>query len=778
MGEFAIGQPVTRTEDPRLLRGGGRYVDDITLPNTAYGFVLRTAHAHARVKSIDTSAAKAAPGVIAVLTDEDWRALRWNDLPGAEMALKRRDGSPIYKPPYPPMAREMVRYAGDPVAFVIAETAAQAADAAELVEVDYDPLPAIIDTGSALEPGKQLVWPDAPNNICYVWLGGDKAATDAAFSKADHVVKYKAVVNRVTAATMEPRAALSHYDVAADRLTVYTTMQRAFAYRAQIAAMLNIPESKVRVVGTDIGGSFGMKSALFNEVALTILGTFATKRPVKWTSTRSEAFLGDAHARDHIYDMELALDKTGKFLGLRSKNTVNVGAYLQTGGETSAIGNIGTLAGVYVFPAIHVDVTTVFSHTNPMRPYRGNGRGEAAYAIERLVDHAADQLKIDPVELRRMNMIPPSAMPYKTGLVFTYDSGDFANAMDETLKMADYAGFEKRRAEAKARGKLAGIGVSFTIERSAAAGFEGAEIRFDRAGTVTLLTGAINQGQGHATSFTQVLCDRLGVAPEDVHYISGDTDAVTYGEGTGGSRSAAIGGSAVYLAAGKVLDKARKLAAHLLEVSESEIDFDEGVFKSRKTNQTLTIKEVAKAASQPNKLPKDMEPGLLGQAVYNNPKENFPNGCHICELEIDQDLGTVEITRYTVVDDVGTVINPLLLKGQIKGGVAQGIGQLLLEDIKYDPENGQLLTGSFMDYAMPRAHHLPNFEIKSHPTATKTNPIGVKGAGEAGCVGAMPAVGNALVDALSVYGVTSIEMPATPEVIWRTIKNAKAGKAA
>ncbi len=772
MGEFAIGQPVTRTEDPRLLRGGGSYADDIVMPNTAYGFVVRSAHAHANVGQIDIAAAQSAPGVIAVLTDADWQKLGWKDLPSAEMPLKRRDGSPIYKPPYPPMARGKVRWVGDPVAFVIAETAAQAADAAEMIEVDYEPLPALVDTETASDEGQIQVWPDAPNNICYVWQGGDKAAADDAFAKAERVIKYKAVVNRVTAATMEPRAAISHYDVAADRYTIHTTLQRAFVYRAQVAAMIGVPESKIRIVATDIGGSFGMKSALFNEVALTVLGTRITGRPVKWTGTRSESFLGDAQARDHIYDMELALANSGKFLGLRSKNTVNVGSYLQTGGETSAIGNVGTLAGVYQFPAIHVDVTTVFTHTNSMRPYRGNGRGEAAYAIERLIDVAADELGIDPVELRRINMIPPEAMPYKTGLVFTYDCGDFANAMDETLRMADYAGFEARRSEARKRGKLAGIGVSFTIERSAAAGFEGAEIRFDRAGTVTLLTGAINQGQGHATTFTQILCDRLGVAPQDVHYISGDTDAVAYGEGTGGSRSAAIGGSAVLLAADKVITKATKIAAHLLEVDD--IEFADGVFSSRKTNRTLTIKDVAKAASSPNRLPPDTEPGLLGSAVYQHPKENFPNGCHVCEVEIDEELGTVEIVRYTVVDDVGTVINPLLLKGQIKGGVVQGIGQLLLEDIKFDAESGQLLTGSFMDYAMPRAHHLPNFEIKSHPTATKTNPLGVKGAGEAGCVGAMPAVGNAVVDALSVFGIREMPMPATAERIWQAITAAKA----
>ena len=771
MGEFAIGQGVKRTEDPRLLRGGGRYVDDMTLPNTAYGVVLRSEHAHARIKSIDTAAAKKAPGVIAVLTDADWRAQGWADLPGPEMALKRRDGSPMAKTGYPAMARGVVRWVGDPVAFVVAETAGEAADALELIEVDYEPLPAVTGTEAAIAPGAPQVWPEAANNILYVWQGGDKAAADAAFAKADRTIKYKAVINRVTAATMEPRASLAHFDVAADRYTVYTTLQRAFVYRAQIADMIKVPESMIRVVATDIGGSFGMKSALFNETALTILATKVTGRPVKWTATRSESFLGDAMARDHVYELELAVAKDGKFLGLRGKSTVNVGAYVQTGGETSAIGNIGTLAGVYVFPAIHIDVTTVFSHTNPMRPYRGNGRGEAAYAIERLVDVAADELKMDPGDLRRINMIPPDKIPYKTGLVFTYDSGDFATAMDTCLKMAEYAGFESRRAEAKKRGKLAGIGISFSIERSAAAGVEGAEVRFDRSGTVTLLTGAINQGQGHATTFTQVLCDRLGVDPKDVHYISGDTDMVNYGEGTGGSRSAALAGSAVHLASAKIIDKAKKIAAHMLEVDDVELE--EGVFKSRKTNRTMTIKEVAKAASNPAKLPKDMEPGLYASAVYNNPKENFPNGCHVCELEIDEELGSVEVTRYTVVDDVGTVLNPLLLKGQIKGGVAQGLGQILLEDIKFDPESGQLLTGSFMDYAMPRAHHFPHMEIKSQPTPTKTNPLGVKGAGEAGCVGAMPAVGNAVVDALSSLGVRDVPMPATAERIWQILKSAR-----
>ncbi len=776
MGEFGIGQGVPRWEDPRLLRGGGRYVDDVTLPGTAYGAVLRSAYAHARILSIDTSAALASPGVIAVLTDDDWQRLGWGLLPGAELPLKRRDGSPIFKPPYAPLARGVVRWVGEAVAFVIAESVGQAYDALELIAVDYEPLPAVVDTATALDPGQPVVWPDAGDNHCYHWTGGDAAGTEAAFAAADHVVRHRAVVNRVTAAAMEPRAALSHYDPAADRITVYATIQRAFQYRWQIADIMGIPESKVRVVATDVGGGFGMKTALYTETTLTLLGTMVTGRPVKWTATRSDSFLGDAHARDHIYDVELALDKSGRFMGLRSKSVVNVGAYVQAGGEASAIANIGSIAGVYVFPAIAAEATTVFTHTNPMRAYRGNGRGEAAYAIERTIDLAADTLGFDPIELRRQNMIAPEQMPYKTGLVFTYDAGDFANAMDKALEMADYAGFPARRAEAKSRGKLAGIGISYSIERSAAAGFEGAEIRFDRNGSVQLLTGAINQGQGHATTFTQVLVDRLGVDPADVHYISGDTDAVQFGEGSYGSRSAALAGSAIHLASIKIVEKATKIAAHILKVDD--VAFEEGVFKSRKTNETLTMKDIARAAWTAGKVPKGVEPGLAAHAAYDNPKENFPNGCHVVEVEIDEDLGTVEMTRYVVVDDVGTVINPLLLKGQIMGGVAQGVGQLLLEDIRFDPESGQLQTGSFMDYAMPRAHHFCHMDIKSHPTPTATNPLGVKGAGEAGCVGAMPAVGNALVDALSVLGVKDVPMPATPERLWRIIQDAKRGQAA
>ncbi len=773
MGEFALGQPVPRFEDPRLVRGGGRYVDDVALPGMAFGYVLRSPHAHARIRAIRTDAAKAAPGVLAVLTGADWQASGFGDLP-VPGGFRRRDGGGMYRPPYPGLVRDRVRWVGDYVAFVVAETALQAADAAELIEVDYEPLPAVTSTAEASSPGAPRVWDDCPDNICFVYAAGDKAATDAAFAQARHVVRQRIVINRVTAATMEPRTCVGQYDAAADRYTIHTTLQRAHAFRSELAKyVLKVPESKVHVIAGDIGGSFGMKSAVYNEVALVLLASRLLGRPVKWTSTRSEAFLSDAQGRDNVSDAELALDAEGHFLGLRVKTLAAVGAYLQSA-MPACTGNIGSLAGVYRTPAIFAEVTAVFTNTNPIRPYRGNGRPEAAYVIERLVDLAADELRIDPAEIRRRNMIPPQAMPFKTGLTFTYDSGEFEKSMDLALRLADAAGFEKRRAEARRRGKLRGMGMSNTIERAAAPGFEGAEIRFDRSGAVTLFSGTVTQGQGHETIFKQLVCDRFGLDPDEVHYVQGDTDEVFFGEGTGGSRSATIGGSAFLAATDKIIAKAKLIAAHLLGVAPGDVTFDDGVFSSKATNRTLTIKEIAREAANPAKLPRDMEPGLVATAVYRAEAENYPNGCHICELEIDPETGTVEILRYSVVDDVGTVLNPLLLHGQIVGGVAQGIGQMLMEDIRFEAGSGQLLTGSFMDYAMPRAEDLSAVHVESNPVPTKTNPLGVKGAGEAGCVGALPAVANALVDALSVLGIRHVEMPATPERIWRAIRAAEA----
>ena len=768
MGEFAIGQGVSRFEDPRLIRGGGRYTDDIKLAGMTHGVVLRSPYAHAKIKSIDIKAAKAAPGVLAVLTAADVKAAGYGDLP-VPGGLKRRDSSQMYKARYPILAEDRVRWVGDYVAFVVAETVAQAQDAAELIQVDYEELPAVTSTAEAPKPGAPCVWDDCPDNICFVELiGDDKAAVDAAFSRASHIVRHRFVINRVTAATMEPRGAVGDYNAADGRYMIYTPMQRPHPTRTELAKVLKVPESKIRIVTGDTGGSFGMKTPIFNETPLVLLASKLTGRPVKWISTRTEAFLSDAQARDNVTEAELALDSEGHFLALRVKTFAAIGAYLQHSMPAFVL-NAGTLAGVYRTPAIHVDITAVFSNTNPMRPYRGNGRPEAAYVIERMVDLAAAEMKMDPAELRRRNYVPPSAMPFKTGLTFTYDSGEFEKNMDLALELSDRKGLKARKAEARKRGKLLGFGMSNTIERAGAPSTEGAEVRFDRSGSLILFSGSNSQGQGHETVFKQLVCDRLGLDPRETQYIQGDTDQVFYGEGTGGSRSATLAGSAFHLATEKVVTKARAIAAYMLKVDESDLKFDEGVFSTNKTNRTLSVKEIATAAHDMSNLPKGMEPGLFATAVYIAPVNNYPNGCHICELEIDRDTGKVDITRYSVVDDFGTVLNPLLLHGQVHGGIAQGAGQALMEDIHFD-DAGQLVTASFMDYAMPHAHDFCDMEVESNPVPTKTNPLGVKGAGEAGCVGALPAVANALVDALSKFGVTHIEMPATPERIWRAMQ--------
>jgi carbon-monoxide dehydrogenase large subunit len=767
MGEFAIGQGVSRFEDPRLIRGGGRYTDDIKLPGMVHAVVLRSPYAHAKIKSIDSTAAKAAPGVLAVLTAADVSAAGYGDLP-VPGNLKRRDGSPMYKARYPILAEDRVRWVGDYIAFVVAETLAQAQDASELIQVDYEELPAVTSTAAAPKAGAPRVWDDCPDNICFVELIGDKAAVETAVSRASHIVRHRFVINRVTAATMEPRGAVGDYNAADGRYTIYTPMQRPHPTRTELAKVLKVPESKIRIITGDTGGSFGMKTPIFNETPLVLLASKLTGRPVKWISTRTEAFLSDAQARDNVTEAELALDSEGYFLALRVKTFAAIGAYLQHSMPAFVL-NAGTLAGVYRTPAIHVDITAVFSNTNPMRPYRGNGRPEAAFVIERMVDLAAAEMKIDPAELRRRNYVPPSAMPFKTGLTFTYDSGEFEKNMDLALELSDRKGLKARKADARKRGKLLGFGISNTIERAGAPSTEGAEVRFDRSGSLILFSGSNSQGQGHETIFKQLVCDRLGLNPYEAQYIQGDTDQVFYGEGTGGSRSATLAGSAFHLATEKVVTKARAIAAHMLKVEESDLKFDEGVFSTNKTNRTLSVKEIATAAHDVANLPKGMETGLFATAVYNAPVNNYPNGCHTCELEIDRETGKVDITRYSVVDDFGTVLNPLLLHGQVHGGIAQGAGQALMEDIHFD-SSGQLVTASFMDYAMPHAHDFCAMQVESNPVPTKTNPLGVKGAGEAGCVGALPAVTNALVDALSEFGVDHIEMPATTERIWRAMQ--------
>jgi carbon-monoxide dehydrogenase large subunit len=766
MGEFAIGQGVPRFEDPRLVRGGGRYVDDVQIPGVAYGVVLRSPHGHARINSIDTAAAKTAPGVLAIITGADWTKAGLGDLP-SHGGLKRRDGSPMFKPRYTVLAETHTRWVGDPVAFIVAETAAQALDAAELVQVDYEELPAATSTADAVKPGAARVYDECPDNISFTELIGDKSACDAGFAKAMHVVKHRFVINRVTAVTMEPRATIGHFTSGDGRYTVYTPTQRPHGFRAELAGVLKVPEGAVHIITGDTGGSFGMKTPVFNETPLACYTSKLTGRPVKWISTRTEAFLSDAQARDNVTDAELALDKDGHFLALRVTTLAAAGAYLQPNMPAYFL-NAGTLAGTYRTPAIFVDTSGVFTNTNPVRPYRGNGRPEAAFIIERMVEVAAKELKIDSTELRRRNYISPKDMPFKTGLTFTYDCGEFEKNMDLAMELAGFAGFAKRRKESRKHNKLRGIGLSNTIERAAAPGTEGAEIRFDKSGTVTLFCGSNNQGQGHETVFKQIVADKLGIHPDDIRYVAGDTDQVFYGEGTGGSRSATMGGSASLRATEKVIEKATAIAAHALKVDIGDVKFNDGVFSSSKTNRTMTIKEVAADAQLPAKIPATMEPGLVATAVHKTPVNNYPNGCHICEVEIDIDTGVAAVVRYNVVDDVGTVLNPMLLHGQIQGGIAQGVGQALMEDIRFDA-GGQMVTASFMDYAMPRAHNLCAMEVEANPVPTKTNPLGTKGAGEAGCVGALPAVVNAVVNALEEYGVKHIEMPATAERIWRAI---------
>ncbi len=770
MGEFAVGQGVSRFEDPRLVRGAGHYTDDVQIPGMAYGVVLRAQHAHAKILSIDTAAAKASPGVLAVITGADWKAAGLGDLP-SHSGLKRPGGAPMHKPRYTVLAEDRVRWVGDPVAFIVANTQAQALDAAEKIAVDYQELPAVVSTAEALKPGSAKVYDDCPDNISFMEPIGDKAAVEAGFAKAAHVVKHRFVVNRVTAVTMEPRGAVGRFDRGDGRYIIHTPTQRPHGFRAELAAILRVHETAVHVITGDTGGSFGMKTPVFNEIPLVCYAARLTGRPVKWISTRTEAFLSDAQGRDNVTEAELALDQDGHFLAMRVKTAAAVGAYLQNNMPAFFL-NAGTLAGTYRTPAIYVEASGVFTNTNPVRPYRGNGRPEAAYIMERMVELAARHLNIDSVALRRKNYIRPSEMPFKTGLTFTYDCGEFEKNMDLAMELADFAGFEKRRQEARKRGKLRGIGLSNTIERAAAPGTEGAEVRFDKSGGVTLFAGSNSQGQGHETVFKQIVADRLGIHPDDIRYVQGDTDQVFYGEGTGGSRSATMGGSAFAGATDKVVEKATAIAAHALKVDAADITFADGVFSSPKTNRTMTIKEVAADAQVPAKLPPAMEPGLAATAVYKAPVQNFPNGCHVCEIEIDIETGEPEIVRYSVVDDVGTVLNPLLLHGQIHGGVAQGAGQVLMEDIRFDA-SGQLVTASFMDYAMPRAHNLSAIHVESNPVPTKTNPLGTKGAGEAGCVGALPAVANAVVDALKEFGVSHIEMPATAERIWRAMRGAQ-----
>ena len=777
MGDFAVGQSVPREEDPRLLTGGGEFLDDVNLRGQAWGHVLRSPHAMADIKSIDIDKAEKAPGVLRILTGADWAAENYGGLPCEDATKKRRDGSPMYHPTWPALVDGRARLVGDCVAFVIAETELQARDAAELIVVDYAPLQSVSGVERAVAPDAPAVWADCADNVCFVDQKGDAAAVDAAFAKADHIVRQKLVNNRVTAVALEPRGCIGDYDSRYERYTLYTGLQNPHPLRYQIARQVfDIPETSVRVIPGDVGGSFGMRGGTYNELVLVLWASRLTGRPVKWRCDRSEGFMSDSHGRDNVSDVALALDKDGKFLGLKVSTLADMGAYLAIRGPRPPTNNLGTLAGVYRTPAVHVEITGVFTNTVPTNPYRGAGAPEAAYLGERLIDMAARELGMDPAVIRQINSVTPDQMPWTNALGFTYDCGDFPGNMEKALEAAGYAEFEVRRAEAANRGRLRGIGFSNTVKKTSSPFPESSSIRFDPSGTVTLMMGTISHGQGHETVFKQIVCDRLGIEPSSIRYVQGDTDTVPYGRGTFNSRSMSIGGSAVSLACDKTIEKAKRIAAHLLESAVDDIDFADGEFAVGGTDRSVTILEVAAAAFRPGAMPADIEPGLYEVGTFAPQYWNWPTGVQVCELEIDPETGETQIVNFVCVDDVGTVVNPMLLKAQMHGGIVQGIGQALVEDIVYDAD-GQLITGSLMDYCLPRADDTCNMDIISAPTITSSNLIGAKGGGESGPTGALPATINAVVDALKPLGVNHIDMPATPQRIWQAIQTAKASAA-
>jgi carbon-monoxide dehydrogenase large subunit len=774
-----IGARIPRKEDYRFLTGAGQYTDDVTLPNQTYAAFVRSPHAHARIKGIRTDGARRAPGVLAVYTGEDVAAAKLGTLPCGWL-ITDVNGQPMKEPPYPVLAQGKVRFVGERVAVVIAETAAQARDAAELVEVDYEPLAAVTDASKARAPGAPVIHDIAPDNTCYVWALGDKAAVDAAFAKAAHVTRLEFVNNRLIPNALEPRAANGVYSRADDSYTLYVANQNPHVERLLMTAfVMGLPEHKVRVVAPDVGGGFGSKIYLYAEDVVVTWAAKQLNRPVKWTAERSESYLSDAHGRDHHTVAELALDRDGKFLAMRVKTTANLGAYLST--FASCIPTIlyaTLLAGQYTTPHIYCEVTAVFTNTAPVDAYRGAGRPEATYVVERLVETAARELKIDPAEIRRRNFI--TQFPYQTPVALVYDTGNYHATLEKAQKLADVAGYPARKRASEAKGKRRGIGYACYIEAcgiapSAVAGslgaraglFEAGEIRVHPTGTVTVFTGSHSHGQGHETTFAQVVADRLGIPIENVDIVHGDTSKILFGMGTYGSRSIAVGGTAIMKALDKVIAKGRKIAAHLLEASEADIEYDRGVYKVKGTDKQKTFGEVAFAAYVPHNYPLDkLEPGLNENAFYDPTNFTFPAGTYICEVEVDPETGKVTIDRWTAVDDFGKVINPMIVEGQVHGGLAQGIGQALTEVCRYD-DNGQLLTGSFMDYCIPRADDLPSFQVDTCETPCTHNPLGVKGCGEAGAIGAPAALMNAITDAL---GVKDLPMPATPETVWKALR--------
>ena len=787
-----IGASVRRKEDARFLNGRGHYTDDINRPGQLYAYVKRSDRPHAKINGIDTAAAAKAPGVIAVFTGPDMAADSIGGLP-CGWQIHNKDGSPMAEPPHPVMAVGKVRHVGDPVAVVIAETKQQAKDAAELVNIDYTDLPAAASLAAALAPGAATVHDDVPGNICYDWHIGDKAIVDGVFANAHKVVRLDLTNNRLIPNAMEPRAAIGDYDVNSGEYTLYTTSQNPHVIRLLMGAfVLHIPENKLRVVAPDVGGGFGSKIYHYAEEAIVTWASAKVRRPVKWTAERTESFMSDAHGRDHVSTAEMAIDAQGTFLGLRVSTQANMGAYLSTFAPCVPTYLYATLlAGTYKTPVIYCEVKAVFTNTVPVDAYRGAGRPEATFLLERLVDAVAYDTGLDKVEIRQRNFIPADAFPYQTPVALQYDSGDYQTTLAVALQNADWAGFEARRTAAKSRGKLRGIGISTHLEAcgiapSAVVGslgaraglYEVANIRVHPTGSVTVFTGTHSHGQGHETTLAQLVVEQLGVPIDQVEVVHGDTAKIPFGMGTYGSRSLAVGGSAMYRAMDKIIAKGKRIAAHLMEASVEDIEFANNTFTVAGTDKTKTLTDISLAAYVPHNYPiEELEPGLEETAFYDPKNFTFPGGCHIGEIEIDPETGTVSVVNFTAVDDVGRVVNPMIVEGQVQGGIAQGLGQALLEAAVYD-DNGQLSSGSMMDYTMPRPTICRTSACATENTMCTHNPLGSKGCGEVGAIGSPPAVINAICDALKDYGVRHMNMPATSGKIWSIINAGPTSKMA
>jgi carbon-monoxide dehydrogenase large subunit len=774
--KFGIGQPVRRTEDPMLVRGEGCYTDDVKLTGEAYAVMVRSRIAHGVIKGIDTAAARKMPGVLGVYTGADLAA--YGTLK-CIVPFNNRDGTPMKRPPRPALATDKVRFVGDPVAFVVADTLLQAKDAAEAIEVDIDALPAVVRPEEAARPGAPLIHDEAPGNVALDYHFGDSEQVAAAFAKAAHVTRLKLVNSRVVVNAMEPRAAIGIHDPASGRFTLHAPSQGAFGMRGNMAEILKVEPKQVRILTGHVGGSFGMKSAPFPEYVCVLHAARALGRPVKWTDERSGSFVSDSHGRDHDLTAELALDADGTFLALRITNFGNMGGFLaQVAPMPSTLNTVKNVQSVYRTPLIEVSTKCMFTNTSHVSAYRGAGRPEGNYYMERVIDAAAAEMGIDRLELRRRNQIRPREIPIKTASGSTYDSGDFPGVLKHALEVADVKGFARRKRESRKRGKVRGLGIGSFLEVTAPPSKEMGGIRFEADGTVTIITGTLDYGQGHAAPFAQVLSDKLGIPFERIRLLQGDSDELLAGGGTGGSKSIMHSGTAIVEASAKVIDQGKQIASHVLEAAAADIEFAHGRFVIAGTDRAIGIMELADKLRSGLNLPEGVPSTLDIRHVSDGPgASTYPNGCHVCEVELDPDTGVIAVVKYSSVNDFGTVINPLIVEGQLHGGVIQGIGQALMEMTVYD-EDGQFLTGSFMDYALPRASDSPEVAVVDHPVPATTNVLGVKGCGEAGCAGSLTSVMNAIADALSEFGIPHMDMPATPYRVWRAIQDAKAARAA